>query len=59
MPNPAICEPGSVTLPPWAVESLRARLVRCLDETLTDHQRHEERVMLVGALQYHLNGPTP
>ena len=56
MPDPATCEPGSVMLPPWAVESLRKRLVRCHDESLTWKQRHEERVMLVGALDYYLNG---
>lgn len=54
--EPAVPEPGSVVLPPWAVESLRERLVLCMDEDLADHQRHEQMVMLVGALQYHLNG---
>jgi hypothetical protein len=57
MPNPAIPEPGSVTLPRWAVESLRKRLARCMDESLTAEQRHEERLMLVGALDYHLSDP--
>lgn len=49
-------EPGAVVLPAWAVESLRERLARCEDESLTEQQRRDEAVMLAGALDYHLNG---
>ena len=57
MSDRAIPEPGCVTLPPEVVESLRKRLVRCMDQDLTDHQRNDERIMLVGALGFYLNGP--
>lgn len=54
-PTPRKPEPGAVVLPPWAVESLRARLARCQDESTTPEARHDERIMLVGALDYLLN----
>ena len=46
-------EPGSVTLPPEAVKSLRQALARYRDD-LTDQEVRQEYHGLVGALDHHL-----
>lgn len=48
-PSPAP-EPGSVTLPPWAVVSLRQKLASARDKSATREARNDARLDLTGYL---------